>query len=91
MDGAALVANWSLLGVLVAALGLSLTIARRTWLGQPFARWFLVIWMPMEIVELVNLYVRRPWAAELFFIVGPVAAVALIAGSRFRPDRRRPT
>jgi hypothetical protein len=74
--------------VLAIALGLSLTVAKRTWLGRPIVRWVLVISVVMESVQLVNLYVRQPWAARLFWLVGPVI-LGMLAAEAIRTNRKR--
>jgi hypothetical protein len=68
-----------LAGVLVIALGLSLTLAKRTRLGRPAPRWILSGGLVIETAELINLYVQEQWAAYLFlialpFLLGPLAA-----------------
>jgi hypothetical protein len=84
IDGAAVLFNWVLLGLLAAGLGLSLTVARRTRLGRRGVRWGLVICAVVEVIQLINLYVQRQWAAELFFLVGPVALGSVIAEVQWR-------
>jgi hypothetical protein len=74
--------------VLAIALGLSLTVAKRTWLGRSTVRWVLVISVVIESVQLVNLYVRQPWAAQLFWIVGPVI-LGMLAAEAIRTNRKR--
>lgn len=69
------------------ALGLSLTLGKRTWLGRPVFRWVLVIGVVMESVQVVNLYVRQRWAAQLFWIVGLVV-LGVLAAEAFRTSRK---
>ena len=88
MDGAAIVFAWACMCVLAIALGLSLTVAKRTWLGRSTVRWVLVISVLIESVQLVNLYVRQPWAAQLFWIVGPVI-LGMLAAEAIRTNRKR--
>jgi LytS/YehU family sensor histidine kinase len=88
-DGAAIIVNWTLLGLLAAGLGLSFTVARRTRLGWRSVRWALVVCVVLEIVQMINLYVQQQWAAGLFFLVAPVALGAIAAEVRFRAGRRR--
>jgi hypothetical protein len=87
-DSAAVIFNWSLLALLAAGLGLSLTVARRTRLGRRSVRWALAVCVVIEIVQLVNLYVRQHWAADLFFILGPVVIGAAAAEIRHHTARR---
>jgi hypothetical protein len=88
VDGAAVLVAWVSLGLLAAALGLSLTVAGRTRLGRRSVRWVLVLGAVVEVVQLVNLYVRQQWAADLFFVVGPVVIGAAVAEIRHHTARR---
>jgi hypothetical protein len=84
VDTDAVVANWSVMGLLLVGLGLSLTVARRTRLGRPVSRWAFVAGIAIEGSELVNLYVRHHhWTSALFFIVG-IGASAMLAAASIR-------
>jgi hypothetical protein len=87
VNTSAIVFGWCCIAVLAAVLGLSLTAARRTRLGRPFARWCLVATMYGGSAQLVNLYTHAYWAPYLFWLVGPVVLGALVAEFRYRGSR----
>jgi hypothetical protein len=74
-----------------AAIGLvlSLTLARRTFLGRPFARWLLVICVLGGSWQLTTIYTGDAWPLYLLVIIVPVVLAVIAAESRFRADRKR--
>lgn len=88
--GAPMILAWSGLGALAVALGLSLTVARRTRFGWPWGTWALVMCLVLEGAQLVNLYVHHQhWTPFLFGIVPLVALAGLATQFRFRAARKQ--
>jgi hypothetical protein len=89
MNGDAEIVAWCGLGVIAFVFALSLTVARRTRLGRPYARWWLLIAVVVECAWLMFLYTQSHWADYLLWSTIPMVAALVTAEYRSRMGRGR--